>query len=112
MTDLLAPAHRWQPRTLSLDLLAPAHLQQLRTLNFVLFEQIAWPGLNFRSYRPRTELRLNCRVINIDVTTQWLGITCLHSVANAEVQADALLRCRSCQGTCRPAAIEGYREIW
>ena len=38
---------------------APAHRLQLRTLNLVLFEQIASPGLDFPSYQPRTERRLN-----------------------------------------------------
>ena len=93
------------------DLLAPAHLWQLRTLDLVLFEQIAWPGLDFPSYRTRTELRLNCQVFNIDTTNQRLDITCLDSVASAEVQAETLDQCRSCQGTCRPLPREGYREI-
>ena len=71
------------------DLLAPAHR---RTLNLVLFELIARPGLDFPSYRLRTELRLNCQVFNIGMTNQRLHVTCLHSVAIAEVQADALVR--------------------
>ena len=84
--------------------LAPAHRLQLRMLKLVLFEQIAWPDLDFLSYRPRTELRLNGQVLDIGTTNQQLYATCLHSVANFEVQADVLIRCRSCQGTCPPAA--------
>ena len=77
---------------------------QLRTLTLVLFEQIAWPGLDFPSYQLRTELRLNWQVFSICMTNQRLDVTCLDSVANAEDQADALVECQSCQGTCRPAA--------
>ena len=45
--------------------LSPAHRLQLWMSNLVLFEQIAWPGLDFPSYRPRAELRLNCQVFSI-----------------------------------------------
>ena len=84
--------------------LAPAHRLQLRMLNLGLFEQIAWLDLDFPSYRPRTELRLNCQVFSIVMTNQQLYVTCLHSVANFEVQANVLVRRRSCKGTCPPAA--------
>ena len=84
--------------------LAPAHRMQLWTSNLVLFEQIAWPRLDFPSYRPRTEQRLNGQVFNIGMTKQQLGVTCLHSVASVEVQSDVLVRRRSWQGTCPPAA--------
>ena len=84
--------------------LAPVHRPQLRTLNLVLFEQIAWPGLDFLSYRLRTELRLNCQPFSIGITNQQLYAAYLHSVANFEVQVDVVARRRSCQGICPPAA--------
>ena len=72
------------------NLLAPA---QLWTMNLVLFEQIAWLCLDFPFYRQRTGLRLNCQVFDIGMTNRWPDVTCLHSVANVEVRADALVRC-------------------
>jgi hypothetical protein len=83
--------------------LAGLHRLQLRTLNLVLLEQIVGLSLDFPSYPPRTELRLDCHVINIGMANQQSEVTYLHSVANVEVQGDALARCQSCQGTYSPA---------
>ena len=80
--------------------LAPVNRPQLRTPNLVLFEQIAWLGLDFPSYRPRSDLCLNCQVFSIGMTDQQIYY--LPSFAKFEVKADALVRCRSCQGTCPP----------
>jgi len=71
-------------------------------LNLVLLEQIVGLRLDFPSYPPKKELRLNCQVIDIGMANQQPDVTCLHSVANVEVQGDALARCQSCQGTCSP----------
>ena len=64
----------------------------------------SWAGLGFPRLSDKDRTTSNCQTISLGMANHQREVTCLDSVVSVEVQADALVRSRSCQGT-RPPAV-------